>query len=131
MLPHSGLESAPLALWPVTGSLNGEARPARSRRMASAERRRWQSLAQPLVCSSYCSSRSAAIAPADASGEAGSDSKRLTLRWRCSDQYLLRGSLGDPARVVRSGVPATLADGAAWFELAEPGPPACASDCFC
>ena len=29
-----------------------EARPARSRRMASAEGRRWQSLAQPLVCSS-------------------------------------------------------------------------------
>ena len=29
-----------------------EARPARSRRMASAEGRRWQSLAQPFVCSS-------------------------------------------------------------------------------
>ena len=68
--------------------------------------------------------------PADASGEAGSDSKRLTLRWRCSDQYLLR-SLGDPARMVRSGALATLADGAACFELAEPALPPCASDCFC
>ena len=73
---HARIRSTPkLAL-----RRGAEARPARSRRMASAERRRWQSLAQPLVCSSYCSSRSAAIAPADASGEPGSDSKRLTLR---------------------------------------------------
>ena len=45
---HARIRSTPkLAL-----RRGAEARPARSRRMASAEGRRWQSLAQPFVCSS-------------------------------------------------------------------------------
>ena len=43
---HARIRSTPkLAL-----RRGAEARPARSRRMASAEGRRWQSLAQPFVC---------------------------------------------------------------------------------
>ena len=33
------------------------------------------------------------VAPTDARGDAASDTKRLTLRWRSSDQYPLRGYL--------------------------------------
>ena len=67
------------------------------------ERRRWQSLALSLTSSSYMPSRSSANAPPDASGERGSDNKRLTFRWRPSDQYPLAGSFADLGGGVSAG----------------------------
>ena len=81
-----------------------------SRHEEISSARRWQSLAQPVACSNNGLARSSANAAEDAIGEQGPESKRLTLRWRPSDQYSLSGSFEDFRRECTSGVPTTSAE---------------------